>query len=138
MVPQAFFEQVPIDRLPGDGALSRRDDHLTVCRSHAACCIETGYTRFQAGIHDDLSLRIDRGSNVFSQGSVIDVASGREGCIELHRVALLEGQVSKMPLVMFHHADSILTNRDLILLQPSGVIRIPCGHLAVGRNHYAR
>lgn len=64
MTSKALLKQIPIDSLGRGRPLTRCDNHLTVGRRHATCCIETGYARSQAGIHDDLPLCIDRGPNV--------------------------------------------------------------------------
>ena len=119
---QTVLEEIAVHGLCRDRPLAGSHDHLAIGRRHATCGIEAGHTRSQTRIDDDFPFRVDPSADVLRQVSVIHVSSGREGRIEHSRIAVLEGQATKMSLYMVHQADALSANENPIFFQPSGMI----------------
>jgi hypothetical protein len=98
---QTILVQIPVDRLACNGSLSGGDDHLAIRRSHASRRIESEHSRFQTLIDEDLSFLVQLRAGAFRQMAMNDIASCREGPVDIHGTAppeILDSSVHRLPI----------------------------------------
>lgn len=96
MAGKAGFEEIAVDRLCGDSALARGNNHLTIGWGDATGSIKTGNTGTHVCINTDLAFRIDGSTEAAGEFVEVDVSASSEKGADFNVHAVAENKTADL------------------------------------------